>query len=257
MVSKVLNRTRLFRRFAKWNAARTMTRGDRMFVGMPQELRAVSTQRVLVLAPHMDDEAIAPGGTLARHVQVGSAVGVAFATDSAAGFGAELTRTRTAEAVAASKRLGFDILGFMNFPDGQLSQHESELSDRLLELIADFKPTQIFAPFPTDNHPDHQALAAGLARAIRSSDWHGEVWSYEVWSPLWPNVVVDITEVVACKKAAIECHASQACYRPYVEATLGLNRYRGLKANVEYAEAYFVCDAGEYLRYTRQLLRIS
>ena len=235
-----------------------MSRAERTFQRMPLELRKVEQARILVLAPHMDDEVIAPGGTLALHRQVGSRTGVVFATDSSAGMperqGLQLSRLRTDEAGAAAESLGYEILQFMNFPDGQLAKHERAMGSQLAEIIREFQPDQIFSPFPTDHHRDHQATAVALTHAIRETRWEGEVWNYEVWSPLWPNVLIDITSVIEEKTQAIRCHESQVAYRPYVEATLGLNRYRGLKAKVDYAEAYFVCDARDFLYFADELL---
>ena len=44
-------------------------------------------EKVMVLAPHMDDETIGCGGTLARHVRAGASVTVVFLTDGRHGGG--------------------------------------------------------------------------------------------------------------------------------------------------------------------------
>ena len=72
----------------------------------------------------------------------------------------------------------------------------------------------------------------------------------------WPNCGVDITHVVDQKRAAIECYQSQLTM-PYVDATLGLNRYRGLKLGVDFAEALFVCRLPRYRALCRKALEAT
>ena len=75
---------------------------------------------------------------------------------------------------------------------------------------------------------------------MAETSYEGEVWCYEFWSCLWPNIGVDISSVADIKREAINCYASQVAYVNYVEGALGLNRFRGLKLGVGYSEAFFV-----------------
>jgi LmbE family N-acetylglucosaminyl deacetylase len=235
-----------------------LVRTHRITHRLPVQLVAVKPARVLVLAPHMDDEVIPIGGTLALHRQVGSTVGVIYVSDSAGDpeqtKKASETAVRKEEARACSQFLGFEILKFLDLPDGSLTQHEPAIASEVARILADWKPDLIFAPFPTDHHRDHQATTAGLCRAIQQSGWSGEVWGYEVWSTLWPNRCVDITAQVETKRQSILCHASQCANMSYVEAALGLNRYRGLKVGVAYAEAFYAAEAREFVKLCNELL---
>jgi LmbE family N-acetylglucosaminyl deacetylase len=85
-----------------------------------------------------------------------------------------------------------------------------------------------------------------LAEAVRVSQFAGEIWAFEVWSPLWPNTAIDISDVADEKGELIGLYTSQTAGLHYVEATLGLNRYRGLKVYVPYAEAFFVSYPSEF-----------
>ena len=87
----------------------------------------------------------------------------------------------------------------------------------------------------------------------RSSQFGGEVWCYEVWSNLWPNVVVDISLVVDEKRAAINCYQSVVVHMPYEEAVLGLNRFRGFKMRIPFGEALYVCPGEAFVDLCRTL----
>lgn len=250
-----MKKTGWFGRFCQWGARRLLGRLHRVTHRMPVELRAVQPGRTLIVAPHMDDEVIGPGGTLALLKGAGGAVGVVYASDSAgAKGGVSQTAVRKEEAAACSRLMGFEILAFFDFADGDLSRCEDRIAARLREVIGSWKPTQIICPFLTDHHRDHAATASAVALALRESDWKGEVWGFEVWSTIWPNVVIDITSVVDKKKAGIACHASQSASMDYVDAALGLNRYRGLRVNVKYGEAFHVCSAAEFVQLASGLL---
>jgi LmbE family N-acetylglucosaminyl deacetylase len=228
---------------------------------LPSRLRTVAKERVLVIAPHMDDEAIPCGGTLVLHTRAGSTVHVLFTTDSSGlssdpAARAHLRATRQREVKAAQAVLGYQSAESLDFPDGALVKHEPALRERLRAAIAQFAPTQILCPFPADSHGDHQATAVATAHAAAAANFGGEIWSYEVWTPLWPNACIDITSVAAEKERAIACYASQLDDRDYLSAVLGLNRYRGLRHQVPLAEAYYVCPTSEFRTLTAALDRL-
>ncbi len=229
---------------------------------MPSRLRTVQKERVLVIAPHMDDEAIPCGGTLLLHARVGSTVHVVFTSDSSGGSqnadARERVRTaRLNEVAAAQKVLGYASQEVLGFPDGQLVQHERAMRERLTAAVGTFGPTQILCPFPADSHADHQATALATGQAATAASFRGEVWAYEVWTPLWPNVCIDITSVAAEKERAIACYASQLEDRDYVSAIMGLNKYRGLRHQVPFAEAYYACPPSEFCNLTASLDRLA
>jgi len=206
----------------------------------PQDLRG---ERLLVLAPHPDDEVIGCGGLLALHLREGRKVHVAVATDGAqAGDAAQ----REAESRAALALLGDVTIEFLRFPDRKLSG-ERELDDRISAILREWKPDLIAVPSPLEIHPDHIALSRAFCDLIaRDASLFAElavarVAFYEVSAPLRPNALVDITPVADVKYAAIEAHASQSAIRDYTSYARGLNAWRTmtLPPEVKFAEAYW------------------
>jgi len=210
---------------------------------MPVQLEAPAAGRILVIAPHMDDEAIACGGTLLLHKALGSEVRVVFVSDSSSAvrdpvIADRMRAIRRAEMLLAREALALGSIAECGFPDGSLVQHEAAIATRLADELKAFAPTQVLCPFPVDGHADHQACALAFAAATSAAGWQGEVLGYELWSPLWANVAFDIGSVAEAKAALIGLYASQMADRDYASAVLGLNRYRGLQHRVDFAEAF-------------------
>src|SRR5256885_127055 len=89
----------------------------------PLDLRG---ERLLVLAPHPDDEVIGCGGLVALHLREGRPVHVVVCTDGAqAGDGAQ----REAESRTALAMLGDATIEFLRFPDREL-ENAGELDAR-------------------------------------------------------------------------------------------------------------------------------
>jgi LmbE family N-acetylglucosaminyl deacetylase/glycosyltransferase involved in cell wall biosynthesis len=206
----------------------------------PQDLRG---ERLLVLAPHPDDEVIGCGGLVALHLAEGRPVRVVVATDGAqAGNGAQ----REAESRAALAILGAATVEFLRFPDRAL-QDARDLATSLAAILRQWKPDLIAVPNPLEIHPDHIALSRAFCDLIaRDPSLFADlavarVAFYEVGTPMRPNVLVDITAVAAAKYTAIEAHASQAAIRDYMSYTRGLNSWRAmtLPTHVKFAEAYW------------------
>lgn len=225
---------------------------------MPVQLEAPTRSRVLVVAPHMDDEVIGCGGTLLLHQALRSSVRVVFVSDSSTGasdaaVADRIRAIRRAEMLRVRAALELDSITELGFPDSRLIHHEMPIAQGLAAEIGAFAPTQIFCPFPVDGHADHQACAYALGHATQITGWRGEIMAYEVWSALWPNLAVDIGTVAPQKAALIGLYASQLSDRDYASAILGLNRYRGLQHRIEFAEA-FHCSGVEAFRELTQLL---
>jgi LmbE family N-acetylglucosaminyl deacetylase/glycosyltransferase involved in cell wall biosynthesis len=207
----------------------------------PAELRG---ERLLVFAPHPDDEVIGCGGLLAQHLRERRAVRAVIATDGAEAGDAEAREEESRRGLAL---LGGTDVRFLRFPDRGLGE---DAVDRIREQLLDFRPDLILVPSLAEIHPDHLALAHAFVSAIQRDETlfadlaTARVAFYEVSQPLRPNTIVDITDVAELKYAAIAEHASQLAVRDYVSYARGLNAYRAMTMPQEtkFAEAYFVVE---------------
>ena len=167
--------------------------------------------RRLVIAPHMDDEALGCGGLLAK-----------YPSDSTVVVVTESGETRRAEHAKALEVLGVTDSRCLDFKDGTTQQHMSELVRELDQVMADVRPDEVYLPFPS-LHQDHIAVYEAGMRSARLS------MSVDHWVPnsvlvydiavydvnLYPsdlrwNVFEALTEEQADKKAAAcDAYASE------------------------------------------------
>ncbi len=136
---------------------------------IPTDPREAFPGSVVVVAPHMDDEILACGGTLAQLVDK-ERIHVAFATDGSRSPvpmfpwqgrpAPDLPTIRRDEAVAALDVLGIgrERVEFWDLPDGALARRTRQLRERLVTFIDHVRPDNLFTPFRYDRHPDHVAL---------------------------------------------------------------------------------------------------
>jgi LmbE family N-acetylglucosaminyl deacetylase/glycosyltransferase involved in cell wall biosynthesis len=212
---------------------------------IPYEAKDLRGERLLVLAPHPDDEVIGCGGLIALHAREGRPVHVVIVTDGAEAGDATVRREESRRGLAIVGNATFD---FLDYADRKLDQHLDELQQKLRAAIAAFNPDLIAVPSPVEIHPDHLAVARAFCDLVQSDATlfadraAARVAFYEVSAPIRPNTLVDITEVAAKKYEAIAAHQSQLAQRQYSRYAEGLNAYRSmtLPPEVKYAEAYWV-----------------
>jgi LmbE family N-acetylglucosaminyl deacetylase len=172
-------------------------------------------ERVLVIAPHPDDEAIACSGTMLRHIASGDKVFVVIATDGRRSRVApspdEMSHIRKNEATQAARRLGIGGPEWLGLPEGEWQV--SELQPRLTELLDRHRPTLVYAPSRIDFHTEHFAVAHTLGRALEAVPMKLRVRVYQVQVPLTrvlTNVVADVSGVVAQSETVLRAYKSQA-----------------------------------------------
>lgn len=210
-------------------------------------------QRVLVLAPHPDDETIGCGGTLLKHVAAGDPVTCVYLTDGSRGNpdcpdSIQVARTRRREAEAAARVLGLNDLVFLGGADGALTA-SSELVAALRATLDKRQPDLVYVPFFLDPHPDHRAASDLLAAVVATGDFRFRCCAYETWSPLLPNVLVNVSTQMETKLRAIGQYRSQVARGDYAGLTRGLNRYRTAQYShqIGYAEAFYLAGVHDYL----------
>jgi LmbE family N-acetylglucosaminyl deacetylase len=215
-------------------------------------------KRVLVIAPHPDDEVLGVGGTIAKYSKQGDEVFVLIIS----GHLPPLYSRDDYEKTVAEAHSAFDLLGvmkseFLEIPPTMIGdQPLHKLNDRILKIVNDFNPHIVFCPYP-DRHVDHRLVfdsAMVVTRPIGIGRDIEMVAAYETLSEThWnaphiepnftPNWVVDISDCVETKLAALKCYNSQISEFPgprSIEAVEALAKFRGTQSGFGYGEAFHI-----------------
>ena len=213
---------------------------------------SVTSQAILVISPHPDDESLGCGGTIKLLTESGVRVDVLYLTSGELGCEspesadpaakARLSKVRAEEAREACRVLGVQEVDFLDGTDGQLGD-QPHLADDLLARMSSVSYSRVFCPWPHEKHPDHAAAFRWLRQALMQIKSPLQVWLYEVWTPLRPNTCVPIDTTIEAKAEAIRAHRSQLACLDYLSAFRGLASYRSLScAGSRYAEAFIAGD---------------
>jgi LmbE family N-acetylglucosaminyl deacetylase len=203
---------------------------------MPSTLTLSPQDRVLVFAPHPDDEVLGCGGLIQQAAAAGAQVRVVFVTDGDnnpwpqryverrwsidKGCRQRWGARRRVEAVRSVKTLGLraDAAVFFGLPDQGLTGLWQQKEANALALhgaeLETFRPTLLVVPAHDDNHPDHGASFKLIQEAVKRAGMSVPQWAYLIhrrwFYPEAAGLTLQLTaEEKARKLAAIQCHETQ------------------------------------------------
>jgi N-acetylglucosamine malate deacetylase 1 len=213
---------------------------------------------VLVIAAHMDDEALGAGGTIARHVEAGDRVHVVFAAHRIYDHTYDEARNKTEEACALRARdvLGYAGTEFLRLPDERLDAAVQDIIVPLEARVQSLEPHVVYVNHYGDANQDHRAVFAAALVCLRvtAAPFVQRVLCYETPSsteqapplPSWaflPNCFVDISRFLDRKIDAIAQYETERRLFPHprsVEALRLLAARRGIEGGFEAAEAFAI-----------------
>ena len=215
-------------------------------------------KRVLVVAPHPDDETLGVGGTIAKFSSQGDEVFVLIVS----GHLPPLYSREDYEITVSEAHSAFDLLGvakseFLEIPAtmiGDLPLHE--FNGKISKIFNEFNPHIVFCPYP-DRHIDHRLVFESVMVATRPvgvgkdieivaafetlSETH---WNAPHIEPHFtPNWVIDITKHIDKKLDAMKCYESQVVDFPgprSIQAVEALAKFRGTQAGFGFGEGMHI-----------------
>lgn len=215
---------------------------------------------VMVIAPHPDDAELGMGGTIIRLIQQGHAVTVLDMTSGEpTPHGSE--EIRAAETAAANEKLGNPTRVNLGLPNRWV---ETTIENRikLAEAIRIHRPDVMFVPYEYDAHPDHRAtyhmaIDARFTAKLSKTDMAGEphypsrmihYFCTHLMLDIQPSFVIDISDQLDAKIAAIACYQSQF-YNGRGDAAGAVpemvktgNRHFGQRIRTRAAEPFFTME---------------
>jgi LmbE family N-acetylglucosaminyl deacetylase len=140
----------------------------------------LNKKKVLVFAPHPDDETFGCGGTIVKRISEGYEVLIVIMTDGRHAFQhvlgihfdptpEELKKIRKEEVKRATKILGVpeENLIFLDFVDGTLKNNMEKAEEKVAEILSKNRPVEVYFPHRKDGNPDHRAANRILKNSIK------------------------------------------------------------------------------------------
>ena len=147
-------------------------------------------KRAIVFAPHPDDETLGCGGTIAKKLSEGYDISVVFLTDGRYALTEvsifskptpfEMKVMRREDALRATEILGLreKNLVFLDFEDRTLKKHEKLVQEKIVEILKDVSPVEVYFPQAKEYNIDHRVTNIIMRRAVEKSGVHPVEYQY-------------------------------------------------------------------------------
>lgn len=170
--------------------------------------RPTAGRSVLAVVAHPDDAELAMGMRLLEHALAGDRVRVHCL--SAGRPGADDSKVRRAECLAAAKILRIGGYSFSEIPDTRFTDHRGAINAALFDTFAVERPDIVYTHYPDDQHLDH-AVTGEEATAVAMREAADLVYFRAPYSRNFePNMFFTGTpEHLAAKREALACFSSQ------------------------------------------------
>ncbi|MGR9047181.1 bacillithiol biosynthesis deacetylase BshB2 [Halobacillus faecis] len=184
-------------------------------------------KHVLVIFPHPDDEAFGVSGTITSYIKQGTPLTYACLTLGEMGRNLgkptfatreSLPEIRRKELMKAAEAMGIEDLRMMGLRDKTLEfEDDREMKDMVHQLVDELQPSLVISFYPGFAvHPDHEATARAVVRALREIDekdrpkFHAVAFANDTEEKLGqPDIINDIRSVQKEKLSAMRAHISQ------------------------------------------------
>jgi len=212
--------------------------------------------KVLVIAPHPDDETLGCGGSLYRHRKNGDELYWTIVTDISEdmGWSESAVKKRKGYINNVARKYSFaDVFDF-RLPTTKLDTLPlTDLIEKIIDVYKNVKPEIIYIPFICDVHTDHQLIAKAMQSTFKWFRYPHirKVLMYETPSEtefnfiekrkFSPNVFVDISDHIDEKIETMKIYSSEMDDFPFPrsEKTMrSLAAFRGSQSGYEAAEAF-------------------
>ena len=216
--------------------------------------------RVLVIAPHPDDETLGCGGTLLKHRAAGDSLSWLIVTRGhEPQWSAEALGNKEGEIERVAAAYEFERVFRFDYPTTRMDTiSQAEIIASMGRVIAEAQPHSVYLNHAGDVHSDHRIAFDSVISAIKPfySSRHGikRILSYETLSSteaappdhtraFLPAVFCDITSFIERKLEIMSLYRTEI--QPYPlpranESIRALARVLGATIGVEYAEAFML-----------------
>jgi LmbE family N-acetylglucosaminyl deacetylase len=207
--------------------------------------------KILIIAPHPDDEVLGCGGTIKRYSKEGNDVFLCIVTKAyTPDWTEDYIKARNSEIIHSSKTLGIKKTFLLDFPTVKLDTvPQKELNDKIAEIINKINPDILLIPSGSDLNRDHRLVfEASLVSARPIGNKIKKISIYEVLSetewgfkPFAPTEYINISGTIKYKLKAMSCYKSELRKYPHPRSLKGITilaEKRGMESGLSAAEAF-------------------
>lgn len=221
---------------------------------------------ILAFGAHPDDVELFAGGTLAKMAALGYSTGVVDMTRGELGTRGTPARRRQ-EAGKAARILGLKVRDNAGLKDGNVTvTPESRL--KVIRILRKYRPQIVLTHYWDDKHPDHIHTSRLVAEAVHHSGlakiktgqarYRPPVLLYfKLPRQLTPSFVVDVSDYIEQRRAAISAYGSQlfdpSSHEPmtrlsqpdFLHQVESVHSFYGSLIGTRVGEAFFIKDVLE------------
>ena len=211
----------------------------------------MNDKKILVIAPHADDEILGCGGYLTHQAKHGASIRIVIGTIGGVDARQDFL-TRLEEFKNVCMKVGAEGKFLFKDKDAELDKVSSrEIIDQLDKEIDKYRPDEIFVNYRS-RHQDHIKMYDCAMASIRLREGYMPkfVALYEytficdgLELPNGGNAYHDISDVIDDKVALFNIYATQIRQSPSPLNSRGIKALaaiRGIECGVDYAEKYYV-----------------
>ena len=215
--------------------------------------------KVLIVAPHPDDETLGCGGTILKHKANGDEIYWLIVTNISQDYGwdEERVKERQKEIDKATIGYGFDETFKLDFPTTRLDEVPmGNIISKISEVFNKIKPNILYVNNRSDIHTDHQVTFQAIMSCSKNFRYPfiKKILMYETLSEtefapalneftFTSNVFIDISEYFRKKLDIMKIYDSEIMSSNLprsLSSIEALARFRGSRIGKKYAESFIL-----------------
>jgi len=217
----------------------------------------IFVNKVMIVAPHPDDETLGCVGTILKHKLRGDELYWLIVTNISVEeeYDKDRVMQRQEEIDTVSKEYGFANVFKLNFPTTKLDIiPKKQIIEDISKVIDEVRPEIVFIPNRNDAHSDHKITFEAVMCSVKTfrCSFIKRILMYETISEtefatpfqndaFVPNSFSDISNYLDSKIAIMEIYKGEMAAHPFPrskENIKALATFRGATGGVKYAEAF-------------------
>ena len=202
--------------------------------------------KILVIAPHPDDEVLGMGGTIKKLSKKNKIILCVVSEGATAQYkDKKMIKVRRDSCKKTAKILGISQTIFLDYPDMRLNLSHLDINKKLEEIVEKYRPEIVYTAPKNDLNLDHQMVFNSTLVACRPKSGVKQILCYEIQGntkvPFAPNVFENIEKEFPYKIKGFKMYKSEIEEFPNprsITAIENLAIQRGVESGTKKAEAF-------------------